>query len=185
MLLYQWCTVKQVLHVCPSASSSARNNTGLIKRIFTAFDMSIFRKSVKKIQFPLKSDKNDGYITWRPIRFFFITSLSFLVRMRNVSDKSCTENHNTRLMSNNIMWGENRAAYEMWGEKKTVQPAGHRWQYGACALHAGYLRLQTHSEYVMLTAFPLQQRLHERVSVFCHTYIACVVIRACRTNAKG
>ena len=23
--------------------------------------------------------------------------------------------------------------------------AGHRWQYGACALHAGYLRLQTHT----------------------------------------
>jgi hypothetical protein len=31
--------------------------------------------------------------------------------------------------------------------------AGHRWQYGACALHAGYLRLQTHTQsmlYVLL-----------------------------------
>jgi hypothetical protein len=24
--------------------------------------------------------------------------------------------------------------------------AGHRWQYGACALHAGYLRLQAHTQ---------------------------------------
>jgi len=23
---------------------------------------------------------------------------------------------------------------------------GHRWQYGACALHAGYLRLQTQAQ---------------------------------------
>jgi hypothetical protein len=30
-------------------------------------------------------------------------------------------------------------------------------KYGACALYAGYLRLQAHSEYVILTVFPLQQ----------------------------
>jgi hypothetical protein len=36
------------------------------------------------------------------------------------------------------------AVYEiMW--ENIVQPAGHRWQYGACALHAGYLRLRTHT----------------------------------------
>ena len=31
----------------------------------------------------------------------------------------------------------------MW--KNTVERAGHRWQYGACALAAGYLRLQVHT----------------------------------------
>jgi len=30
----------------------------------------------------------------------------------------------------------------------------------------------THSEYVILTAFPLQQFFHERVSVLRYTYIA-------------
>jgi len=35
---------------------------------------------------------------------------------------------------------ENHAIYEkMWSG------AGHIWQYGACALHAGYLRLQMHT----------------------------------------
>ena len=32
----------------------------------------------------------------------------------------------------------------------------------------------THSEYVILTAFPLQQ-LHERPSILRYTYIACLV----------
>jgi len=33
----------------------------------------------------------------------------------------------------------------------------------------------THSEYVMLTAFPLQQWLHERASVLRYMYVACLV----------
>jgi len=31
----------------------------------------------------------------------------------------------------------------------------------------------THSEHVILTAFPLQQWLHERASLLRYTYIAC------------
>jgi len=34
----------------------------------------------------------------------------------------------------------------------------------------------THSEYVILTAFQLQQWLQERVSVLRYTYIACPVL---------
>ena len=32
----------------------------------------------------------------------------------------------------------------------------------------------THSQYVVLTAFPLQQWLHERVCMLRYTYIACL-----------
>jgi len=32
--------------------------------------LNIFRKYVKKIQVSLKSDKNNGYVTWRPIYVF-------------------------------------------------------------------------------------------------------------------
>jgi len=46
----------------------------------------------------------------------------------------------------------------------------------ACALHAGYLRLQnTHSEYVTLIAFRLEQWLRERASMLRYTYVACLV----------
>jgi hypothetical protein len=34
----------------------------------------------------------------------------------------------------------------------------------------------THSEYVILIAFPQQQWLHERASILRYTYIACLVM---------
>ena len=51
--------------------------------------MSTFRKTVEKIQDSLKSENNNG--TLRADRYIFvIISRSVLLRMRNVSDKSCT-----------------------------------------------------------------------------------------------
>ena len=37
----------------------------------------------------------------------------------------------------------------------------------------------THSEYVILIAFALQQWLHERASLLRYTYIACLVVNKC------
>jgi len=47
----------------------------------------------------------------------------------------------------------------------------------AHAMHAGYLSLytHTHTEYVILNAFPLQQWLYEHAPLLHYTYIACVV----------
>ena len=54
--------------------------------------------------------------------------------------------------------------------------ADHRWQYGACALHAGSRRLQIHPQIIcvllVLTAFPLHQKVQEHASMLRHTYIA-------------
>jgi hypothetical protein len=51
---------------------------------------------------------------------FLIISRSFLIRMRNVSDKSRRENRNTHFMFSNILF-ENLAVYDiMW--KKSVEP---------------------------------------------------------------
>jgi hypothetical protein len=50
-------------HVCPSFRLLARKKIGT-GRIFPKFDvLSIFPKSVEKIQVSLKSDKNNGYFT--------------------------------------------------------------------------------------------------------------------------
>jgi len=43
---------------------------------------------------------------------FFIISLSFILRMRNVSDRFSRENRITHLMLNNIFF-ENRAVFEI------------------------------------------------------------------------
>ena len=49
----------------------------------------------RKFKFLLKSDEHNGYFTCRPIYIFLIVSRSFLLRMRNVSEKRCRENQNT------------------------------------------------------------------------------------------
>jgi len=73
------------------------------------------------------------------------------------------------LCSVTFLW--NRAVYDiMWNN--FVKPLGHRWQYGVCSLHAGYLRLQTHTQYVIFITFSRQQWLQERASLLRSTYIA-------------
>jgi hypothetical protein len=62
-------------------------------------------------------------------RWIVTISRWIVLRMRNASDKSCTENQNAHFAFSNfcafreIMW------------KNLVSRTGHRWQYGACALH--------------------------------------------------
>jgi len=46
---------------------------------------------------------------------FSITSRSFLLRMKSISDKSCRETRNTHFMFNDFFFFENRAVYKiMW-----------------------------------------------------------------------
>ena len=58
--------------------------------------LTIFRKSVENLEVSLKSNKNKNGNT------FLIISRSLLVRMRNVSDKSCRENQNTHFVFGNF-----------------------------------------------------------------------------------
>ena len=54
-------------HVCPSAW----NISAPTGRIFMKFDIWIFfRKSVEKIYVSIKSDKNNGYFTWRTVHIY-------------------------------------------------------------------------------------------------------------------
>jgi hypothetical protein len=61
-----------------------------------------FHSNLKRIKGTLHEDQ---YI-------LFIISLSVLLRMRNVSDKSCRENQNTNFVFSNFLRFENRA--KMW-----------------------------------------------------------------------
>jgi len=64
-------------------------------------------------------------------------------------------------------FSENLAVFEI--ERKIVVESDRpqmRIEKGECALHCGYLRLQTrNSECVILTALPCEQWLRERLSV--------------------
>ena len=136
--------------------------------------LSIFRKSVEKIQLSLKSDNNNEYFTWR-FMYFFIISRSVLFRIRNVPDKSSRENQNTHFAFNNFFF-ENRAVYEI-GWKNTVKAGRPQMTVWRMRITCWIPKAtNTHSKYVILIVFPLQQWLHGRAWMFRYTYIARLVI---------
>ena len=61
-------TISFVTCVCPSVRIEKLGSH--LTDFHEMWYLSIFRKTVAKIQVSLKSGKNNGYITWRPLDFF-------------------------------------------------------------------------------------------------------------------
>jgi len=73
-----------------------------------------------------------------------IISRSFLLRIKNVSDRICRQNQNTHFVFYNIPHPppESRVVYEiMWKNIVQLDRPETTIQYGACALHPRELRL--------------------------------------------
>jgi len=142
--------------------------------------LSIYWKSVLKLQVSLISGKNNRYCAWRPI---YISYRSFSVSMRNVRDRSYRENQNTHFVFSNCFFSENRAVYEiMWKnivERGKPQVAIWRMRFACWIMKA----TNTHSEYVILIAFRLQQWLHKRASILHYTYTGWLVFYVCGTRS--
>jgi len=71
--------------------------------------LSIFRKSIDKLQILLKCDNISGTLLEDKYTFLIIPR-SFLLRIGNVSDKINRGNKNTHFMFNNF-FSENREVY--------------------------------------------------------------------------
>jgi hypothetical protein len=84
-------TVSFVMSIRLAICLSAWNNSAPTKRILIKFDIWDFRKSVEKSRVLLKSDKNNGYFTWRLFTFMKI-SRWILPKMRFISNKLCKLN---------------------------------------------------------------------------------------------
>jgi hypothetical protein len=105
---------------------------------------------------------------------FMIISRSIILRMRNVSDRGYTENQNTHFMLNNFFFSEN---WYLWDNVEKYGRARHatddntiRRMRIACWITKA---IETHSEYVILIAFPRQQWLRERASMI-RLYVHCL-----------
>jgi hypothetical protein len=61
------------LYVHPHGTTQLPNNGFSLNLAFDDFE----KKSVEKIQMALKSDKNNGYFTWKPMDIYDNTSLIF------------------------------------------------------------------------------------------------------------
>ena len=93
-----------------------------------------------------------------------IISHSFLLRMRNVSDR-IRENEGTYFQFS-IFFNENNAVVEiMWENTVQLDRPQMTVQYGACALHAIYLRLQTHIQNHFSSATMVARIARTRFSV--------------------
>ena len=175
--------------LCVWVCLSAWNNstpTGRIRwnLIFTGF----FRKSVKKIQVSLKSDKNNEHFTWRIFHIYDIWLNSF--RVKNVLDKSCRQNRNTHFTFNNFL----RKSHRLWDKvEKSGRARGATndvtiwrihvacWIRKSICTHAHerawaptrkYARTEIRNTYCFLSA----TMTRERASVLRHTHIAYTVL---------
>jgi len=134
-------------------------------------------KICRETEASLKPDNNNGYFTWVPMYIFGHISLSSSWNEK-CSRQNFRENQNTYYMFNNVFDFEIRAVYgKMW--KNIVEqgrPQMTIWRTRmACWIPKA---TNTQTECVILSAFPLQQWLHERASVLRYTYFACVVVNA-------
>jgi len=124
----------------------------------------MFRKYVVKIQVTLKSAKNNGTVHEAQYTILII-SRSFLLRMNDVSVKSCRETRNTHFVFNNFLSNVVSFYGIMW--KNVVElgrPQMARWRMRiACCIPKA---TNAHSQYVIPIAFPLRQWLQESASVF-------------------
>jgi hypothetical protein len=95
--------------------------------------------------------------------------------MRNVSGQNCRENQNTNFVFNAFF----RISCHLWDNvgkccrpKEATKDNIIRRMHFECWVTKA---TDTHSEYVILIAFPRQQWLRERTSMLRHTYMACHV----------
>ena len=84
----------------------------------------------------------------------FLSHLAVILRMRNVSDKICTENLNTYFMFNYVLLS--RAIYEiMW--KNRIEPDRPQMKIRRLRIACWTPKAtNTHSQYVIIIGFPLK-----------------------------
>ena len=99
---------------------------------------------------------------------FFIISRSFLYNVRNIFAQICRGNPNTHFMFNSFL--ENRNVCVRKCGKISYSRTSHDCQYGACALYAVYLRLQTHTHNMCGThSLSLTPRRYNPCRVLAHS----------------
>jgi hypothetical protein len=157
------------LSVLPPVRPSVWNNSAPTGLIFMTFDMSISENLWRKFKFCYNLPRITGNL--HEDRCTFI-SPRILPKTRNVSDKNCRENQNTRLVFQKFL-SENRAVYEIMWKNMAKPDKSQMTIWRTCFSCWIPKATNTHSEYVILIAFPLQQWLHERSSMLRYTYITC------------
>jgi hypothetical protein len=99
-----------------------------------------------------------------------IISRSFLLKMRNISDKICKKK--TNFISNNIFFSKIVPFMREYG-KLSYSHTEHMREYYTCALHVGYLRLETNTQN---TKYLLLSRSNNgcKTAPYCYVPVHCL-----------
>jgi hypothetical protein len=134
--------------------------------------LSVSQKYPQKIQDSLNLRRITGTLR-EDLCTFMIISRWILLRMRNVSDKSCRETQNTHFTFSNFFRKSCRLLdnVEKYGTARQATDGNiiRRMRFACWITKA----TNTHTEYVILIAFPRQQWLRERALILLF-YVHCV-----------
>ena len=120
---------------------SAWDNSATIGQIFLKFLFEYFTKICQGIKVFLKSDTEKTGAVHEDPYIFLIICRSFVFVKRNVSDEFVEKIKTLILFSKTCSFLK---SCRLWDNlEKYYNATGHRWQYGAYALHVGYLKRQT------------------------------------------
>jgi hypothetical protein len=160
------------LPISPSVCLSAWNDSAPTWRISVIFNIwGFFEKLSRKFN-SLKYHRNNRHFTWRTTYYLIICHSRFL-RIKKSQRKVLKKKKKHILCS--ILFLIHAAYVTMW--KNDVQrsiPQMTIWHMRiACWITKA---TDTCLWYVILLAFPLQQRLHESASALGYTYTACYVL---------
>ena len=166
------------LSVCPSA----RNNSSLNGQISMKFYIWVFFESLLR---KFKVHENLTRITGtlhKHRHTFVIVPRSFLLRMRNFSDKCCREIQNTHFMFSNFF----RKSLLLWGNVEkpctTRETTDNNKLWGMRV--AWWISKATNicAEYVILITFPRQEWLRQGALMLCYTCTACLVLETRKSS---
>jgi hypothetical protein len=104
--------------------------------------LNIFGNLWRKFHVSLKSDNNNAYCAWTLIYTFF-----YHISLSSSQNEKCFRQKLFRKSKHNIFTFGNlkkKKSCRLWNNVEIYCRAGQ--QHGSCALHAGYLRLQTHTQ---------------------------------------
>jgi len=129
----------------------------------------------------------EWWVLYRKIIVHFWSYLAqFFTEWENVSDISCRENQNTHFVFSNFIFiiifmilPFMRQCGEM-----SYSRAGHRWRYGTCALHAGYLSLQIHTYSYCFSTATVVARTHPSVMSYVHCLSCFLFSDICNVSKK-
>jgi len=153
------------LSACPYVCLSAWNYLAPAGRIFMKFNIWVFFEKLSR-RFKSHSNRTRKPVLCIQINIHFSSYLSkFFLEWKMFQTKVVEEIKTHILLP--ITFFNNRAVYEI------------RWKNNVqrCRPYGGWIIkvTNTHSQYVILTAFPLQQWLQGRVSMLLYTYIVCLI----------